>query len=187
MSERSNKKGGRLSRLAVFSSFFAALIFISTAYLPRIPTALGYVHLGDGFVLLAAALLPTPYAVAAAAVGAGLADLLTGYAIWIPATVITKALMTLCFSHRSKCFSARNITGIVPATLINAAGYYFFQAAFISQSLIVPLADLPFNVIQTLVGGIVFLLVGSIFDRSPSLRAMIPSAKHKDDKGDRLQ
>ena len=83
-----NRKGNRLLRLMIFASFFAALIFIATAFLPRIPTALGYVHLGDAFVLIAAALLPAPYAIASAAIGGALADLLTGYVVWLPATFI---------------------------------------------------------------------------------------------------
>ena len=180
MTHKNSKKGRGMSRIMIFSALFAALIFLATAYLPRIPTALGYVHLGDGFVLLAAAWLPLPYAIAAAAVGGGLADLLTGYAIWLPATVVIKALMALCISSRKNALSVRNIVGMVLATLINAGGYYIFQAAFISQSFIVPLVDIPFNIIQTLVGGVIFLILGTIFDRTPSLKDMLPVSKEKD-------
>ena len=39
-----------------FSAVFAALIFVTTAYLFHIPTGFngGYVHLGDAFIYLAA-------------------------------------------------------------------------------------------------------------------------------------
>ena len=176
-----SKKKRSISRYTILASLFAALIFLATAYLPRIPTALGYVHLGDGIVLLSAALLPAPYALAASAIGGGLADLLTGYAVWLPATVIIKALMALCISCRKRAVSLRNVIGIIPAVLINAGGYYVFQAAFISSSFIVPLADLPFNLMQTVIGGVIFLLLGAIFDRIPSLRAMVHPKKENDE------
>ena len=45
----------------------------------------GYIHLGDALIYLAAVLLPAPYAMAAGAIGGGLADLLTA-PVWAPAT-----------------------------------------------------------------------------------------------------
>ena len=41
----------------VYGALFAALIFIAT-YLFKLPTPVGYIHLGDGFVFIAAAVLP---------------------------------------------------------------------------------------------------------------------------------
>ena len=81
------------TRLLVTAALFAAVITLTTAYLLHIPVPTGYVHLGDAFVYLAASLLPAPYAVVAAAIGAGLADLLT-YPAWMPATLVIKAVFS---------------------------------------------------------------------------------------------
>ena len=54
-----------------FAALFAALIAVFTAYLFHIPIKIGantaYLHFGDAFIFIAASLLPTPYAVSAAA------------------------------------------------------------------------------------------------------------------------
>ena len=75
----------KLKRI-VLTGLFSALIFVFTAYI-HVPTGAGYTHAGDGLIYLAACILPTPYAVAAGVVGGALADGLSGYPIWIPATV----------------------------------------------------------------------------------------------------
>ena len=72
MSQRENL------RLLVTAALFAAAITVMTAYMLHIPIPTGgYIHLGDALIYLAACLLPVPCAAAAAAIGAGLADLLT--------------------------------------------------------------------------------------------------------------
>jgi len=174
--KKSQKSKTNIIKRLVFASFFSALIFVATAYLPRIPTALGYIHLGDGFVLIASSCLPLPYALASAAVGGALADIMTGYAVYAPATMIIKLLMALCISSRvKKLVAPRNLIGTAAATLINAGGYYLYEALAMSGSFVAPLADLPFNLAQTAVGGVIFVCIGILFDRTPALRSMLPS------------
>ena len=62
-------------RYLTITGLFAAMIAIMTAYICHIPVGAnnGYIHFGDSLIYLAAALLPTPYALAAAAIGGGLA------------------------------------------------------------------------------------------------------------------
>ena len=64
-------------RWTVTAALMAAFITLVTAYVLHVPFPGGYVHIGDTLIYLAACLLPLPYAVAAGAIGAGLADLLT--------------------------------------------------------------------------------------------------------------
>ena len=84
-------------RLLVTTGLFAALIYVFTAYL-HIPSGAGYTHAGDGLIYLAACILPTPYAAAAGAIGGALADGLSGYAMWMPATIVIKAVTAIFFS-----------------------------------------------------------------------------------------
>ncbi|MBQ1529859.1 MAG: ECF transporter S component [Clostridia bacterium] len=71
-----------------------ALVFLFT-FLIKVPTALGYVHLGDAFVLLYAAVSGDPLALLVGALGEGLADVAGGYFQYAPATVLIKALIAL--------------------------------------------------------------------------------------------
>ena len=69
--------------LMAATALFAAAITVMTAYMLHIPIPTGgYIHLGDALIYLAACLLPAPYAAAAAAIGAGMADLLTA-PMWV--------------------------------------------------------------------------------------------------------
>lgn len=62
-----------------FTALMAAMITIFTAYICHIPVGQngGYIHFGDSLIYIAACLLPWPYAMTAAAIGGGMADLLT--------------------------------------------------------------------------------------------------------------
>lgn len=155
-------------RNIVLSAVFAAIIFVATAYLPRLPIlggAGGYVHVGDTFIYLAASVLPLPYAMVAGAIGGALADALTGYVVWAPATFIIKALMALPFhSTGTKIASPRNIIASAVSGLVCTAGYYIYEALLIT-SFAVAAASLPFNLIQGLISTVLFAAVGFAFDR----------------------
>lgn len=71
----------------------AALICVSTSVfkLP-VPITQGYIHLGDAFVLVSAAVLG-PVGVLAAALGSMLADLLGGYFTYLIPTFVIKGLV----------------------------------------------------------------------------------------------
>ena len=156
-------------RRLIFAALFASIIFVSTSYIKVPLPVMGYVHLGDGVIFLAATLLPLPYAIVAAAIGASLADLMAGYTQYILATLVLKALTAACFSSRKgKSISLRNITALVPAVIINVGGYYLFEA-MIYHSFISPLANIPFNAIQSLCGAVIFVLIGVMIDKTKAL------------------
>ena len=80
--------------ILVTTAMMTAMVMIATTFF-KIPNAMGYIHLGDGFVLLAAIILPKKYACFAGGVGAGLADIYGGYAVWAPWTLVMKIIMVL--------------------------------------------------------------------------------------------
>lgn len=93
--------------LLVLSALFAAMITVMTAFLFHIPIGVngGYLHFGDALIYLAASMLPTPYACIAAAVGAGLADIVSGAPIWAPFTLVIKACIALLLPLKKKSCS----------------------------------------------------------------------------------
>ena len=170
-SSRSEKSENTL--IFVTTAMMTAMVMIATTFF-KIPNAMGYIHLGDGFVLLAAIILPKKYACFAGGVGAGLADIYGGYAVWAPWTLVIKIVMVLIvqlfFDFLTKRASngkhIAKIAGIpfaelfayVLAVLWTVSGYYIAQG-FISGNWIAPVADVPGNVLQAAVGSIIAILV----------------------------
>lgn len=156
---KNDKNLQNIKKLA-FGALFAALIFSGTYFIKLpMPFSEGYIHAGDGFVFLAAALLPAPYAMGAAAIGAGLSDLIGGYPLWIPATVGVRVLAVLLFSHRGEVFCARNFAALGGAAAINVAGYWAYESAVVYHDLVSALPSVPFNFAQSVVGALIFLLL----------------------------
>ena len=148
----------------VLAALFAAVIYVFTAFL-HIPSHTGYTHVGDAFVYLAACFLPAPYAVGAGAVGAALADGLSGYAMWVLPSVVIKSLTALCFTGKaSKILCKRNIFALIPSFVLCAGGYYLSEV-IITQNWVAPLAGIPGYCIQVAMSAALFILLGLALDR----------------------
>jgi len=177
-SSRSEKSDNTL--IFVTTAMMTAMVMIATTFF-KIPNAMGYIHLGDGFVLLAAIILQKKYACFAGGVGAGLADIYGGYAVWAPWTLVIKIVMVLIvqlfFDFLTKRASngkhIAKIAGIpfaelfayVLAVLWTVSGYYIAQG-FISGNWIAPVADVPGNVLQAAVGSIITILVSVTLEKT---------------------
>lgn len=154
-------------RLLAVAAMFAAMITLTTAYLFHIPIGAngGYVHFGDAFIYLAASLLPMPYACAAAAIGGGLADFLSGVPIWVIPTMIIKPLTAIWFTSRSdRLLCRRNVCALILAGLVSNVGYYIAEALF-SGNWLAPLALQWGGVVQSGGSAVLFLLIAAAADR----------------------
>ena len=140
-------------KIMCIAGVFTAVVYVFTAYL-HIPSHTGYTHVGDGFIYLAACLLPTSYAIFVGAGGALLADCLTGFAMWAPGSVIIKTV----------AISGRNIFALVPAALICVGGYYLYES-IITGNFVAPLSGIPGYITQSVLSSIVFVLLGFAFDK----------------------
>ena len=143
------------------------MITIMTAWLFHIPYGAngGYIHFGDALIYLAAVLLPRPYALAAAAIGGGLADLFTAPA-WAPATIVIKMLITLPFTNgENRILARRNAVAVIFAGLISAAGYYLAEGILFG-SFIAPIASLTGSAIQSGGSAVIFLVLAASLDRT---------------------
>ena len=159
------KRSGKIFNIAL-AGLFAALIFVMTAYLPRIPTARGYIHIGDAAVYLAASILPRPFAAAAAALGGFLADALTGYIIWAPYTLIIKACLTFAFTSRGRTImNGRNFLASAAAFPVTIGGYYL-AAMIMTGSALAPLAEVPANAVQAAGSMALYSLFAVSMDRA---------------------
>ena len=160
-------------RYMSITGIFAALITVMTAYICHIPVPIagGYMHLGDSLIYVAATLLPTPYAMAAAAIGGGLADLLTA-PMWALPTFIIKALITLPFTNKSgKILTKRNMIAPVLAYFISGTGY-FLANNMIFHSGVALFTSFGASLIQSSASAILFYVVAILLDKAGFKRQM---------------
>ena len=151
-------------RLMCIAGIFTAIVFVFTAYL-HIPSHTGYTHVGDGFIYLAACMLPLPYAMFVGAGGALLADCLTGYAIWVPGSIIIKTVAVLFFSRKSaRIISIRNLLALIPAWAVCIGGYYLYEA-LITGNFVAPLSGIPGYITQSVLSSILFVVAGLAMDK----------------------
>lgn len=144
-------------RLLTYTGMLAALTTVATLLI-RIPTVTkGYINLGDVIVNVAAWLLGPIYGAAAAGIGSGLADLIAGYTIYAPATLIIKALMAVAawyvyrfLSRKWHSVPARIVAAVV-SEIIMVAGYAVF-AGVLYGSLTSLVLSIPENLVQGVFG-----------------------------------
>ena len=172
MNEKDNSviKKGEASqskvRYLTMTGLMAALITIMTAYICHIPVGAngGYIHFGDSLIYLAAVLLPRPYALAAAAIGGGMADILTA-PIWAPATIIIKMLIVLPFSNKTtKIVTPRNLFATVLAYFISGLSY-FLAEYFLFGNWAVLIVSMSGSLIQSGGSAIFFVMFGYMLDK----------------------
>ena len=164
----SNVETNKKTRLIVLSALLAALVFLTTAYILHIPVGGngGYVHVGDAFIYLAAAILPTPYAMAAAAIGAGLADVATGAAIWAIPTMVIKPILVLFFTNKTeKIVNTRNIVATVLAGIVGTVLYMIAEGIMIGSMQAAFVMSLV-GLVQPIGSAVVFIIVGLAFDKA---------------------
>ena len=149
----------------VLAALFAAAITVATAYILHIPLPTGgYIHLGDALIYLAGCLLPLPWAMAAAAIGAAAADLLTA-PLWAAATLLIKALVVLPFTSRAgRILCRRNVLAVLIAGVFSPTAYGLAGCLLMGS----PAAFLPQfagTLVQAAGSGAVFLILGAALDR----------------------
>jgi len=173
----------------VVSALFAALTCICTMII-KIPTPTGgYIHPGDGMVLLCGIILGPGMGALAAGIGSMLSDLFSGYMVWVPATFLIKALTAMIAGllfRRNSRHSAFGIilSGIVGEALmvfcyfvfevgLNAAGNGGFTSAAIAGGIAYSAAGVPANLLQGVTGIVIACLLLPILNKVPDVRAWI--------------
>ena len=159
-----------------FTVIMAALVFVFT-FTFKIPLGNGYTHLGDAFIFLSAYLLGGKRATFAAGLGGALADLASGYTMWIAPTFIAKFLMAGVCCLVAELIFKRSLlgyaVGAVAGAIVHIGAYslawflLFDKAAMISA--------FPALTLQTVVGVVVAAVFVAVFRKTGTdnkLRAM---------------
>ena len=150
MTDTKAREKSNLKKIAI-GGIFAAFVFIGTEL--HIPTAIGFMNLGDAVIFLAAYLIG-PAAILPAAIGSALGDLLAGYPIYIVPTFVIKGLMALItaliINRRSgkKITFMKRLTAGLASEALMIAGYFAFELFL--YGLTAAAGSILFNLIQAL-------------------------------------
>ncbi len=168
-------KGNATLKIAL-SAMLASLTCVATMIIQiPSPATSGYVNLGDAFVIASAYLLGGVWGAGAAGIGSALADILSGYAAYAPATFVIKALMAIIFVivFKASCriSSGRIFPSILAAVcseLVMTFGYLAYESLILGYG-VGAIGALPANLIQGAIGAVVGALLLLLFSKNKAL------------------
>lgn len=174
------------TKLLVMTALFAALGCAATMVI-KVPSPTGgYMNLGDTVVLLGAFLLGPVYGAVAGGIGPALADLLGGYPVYVPATLIIKAVMGMTAGLLYRLLRRRGIPGAVVCGIAGEVpmvlGYWLFDAILVASggtalgtALAGASAGIPSNLVQAAFGIAASTLLLAALGRSSYVRREFPN------------
>ncbi len=153
---KSHKTPIILAEGAIFAALVAIVTYLS--WIP-IPATTGYLNFGETVIYIAALVLG-PYVGAFAGGGAAIADLLVpGGAAFAPGTFVIKTVegFTIGFlNNRLKKKTSPTLSAIISVLIggvILVLGYFLYEIPLLGLS--TAIVEVPFNIIQMLVGLII--------------------------------
>lgn len=172
-------KDNNINKL-VSAALMAAMTCVATVVI-AIPSPVGgFIHPGDGFVILSGIILGPFFGGLAAGIGSMIADLILGYSAYAAATLIIKclaAITAVCIYrilHKSKKLKlipvfAASVLGGVLITL----GYFIFEGAILGLGFATAAMNIPFNLIQNGFGIVISVLLFPLLRRIPQIRTIM--------------
>lgn len=169
-------KQKNLQRLAI-SALLTAIVCVAT-YIVKIPSPAtnGYFNLGDCFVLLSGWLLGPVYGALAAGLGSALADIISGYMQYAPATFVIKALMAVAAYFVVKALNKKpfigKIIGGIAAEAIMVLGYFGYEAVILGYGLAAA-GSIFSNVMQGIVGIVAGIAVTTAIEKNKTINSFL--------------
>lgn len=179
----------------VIAALMAAFTCVATMIIKIQTPTFGYIHLGDGLVLLCGIVLGPVLGGLSAGIGSMLADLFSGYVTWVPGTFVIKAVTAMLAGllfHRlqhsaigSRSRSAITVIGGLVGEAFMVIGYFLYEillatfanGTFSSVTLKAAVAasatGIPFNIVQGVVGIIICLLLLPVLTKIEDIREWI--------------
>ncbi len=159
----------KLTQKIVTASMLASLICVATMII-KIPSPLkGYINLGDGIVLICGWVLSPAYGFLASGIGASLADVFSGYAIYAPVTFFIKGIMALIaywgyiFFHKKLGSKISRIISAILSEVLMVSGYLLFEGILYSFGAAV--INITANVVQGTAGIIIGAILVNMFEK----------------------
>lgn len=157
----------------VMTGVLMALACVATMVIQIPSPTHGYMNLGDCVVLLSGCLLGPVYGAVAGGVGSALADLLSGYAVYVPGTLVIKAVMAALAGTLYRRSRKLLPVGAVLAELVMIVGYWLYDGVLMG-SLAGSAAGIPSNIIQGVFGGVCGVALVAALSRVPQVKKWFP-------------
>ncbi len=152
-----NKLDKNTHRLALAGQLCGATLLLTLISIP-LPSGYGYVNLGDAGVFLCACLLPGGLGALAAGVGAALADLILGWPIYAPVTLLIKGLTALLAGLALRRAKGFGLALSLLCCLLVPLGYFLYESILLTAP--VAAANALPNALQAAIGAALGTLVG---------------------------
>lgn len=158
----------------ILTSMLIALVFVATIFLNiKLPIGGngGLVHLGTAFAFIASILFGPKKGALAGALGMGLFDLVSGWTLWAPFTIVARGLQgyivgKIAWSNgRNGSSIPFNLLGIIASVPVMLAVYYICEGILYSNW-IAPVLSIPGNITQNVVGIIVAIPVCAVLKKT---------------------
>ena len=146
------------------TAVFVALTYIFTAFINvKLPIAAngGLIHLGNVPLFIGAILFGKKTGAIAGGVGMGLFDLLSGWTLWAPFTLVIVGIMGFTVGKLTEDHKHQNMKWYViaiAAGVIKVAGYYIAEVIIYGNPL-APVSSIPGNLVQIGVAAVIVLVV----------------------------
>jgi uncharacterized membrane protein len=173
------------SQSAVFriiaAAIFAALVFVVTSQIPPIPipATSGYFNIGETTIYIAALVFGPLVGGFSGGIGSALSDAFLGFGLFAPGTLVIKGAEGLIVGFLNTTLRRRisNLTvcasiSVVVGGLEMVAGYFLYEQFVIGYPFAVALAEVPFNIVQMVIGLIVAIpVMHAVFRVIPQLKS----------------
>ncbi|MEM2107728.1 MAG: ECF transporter S component [Candidatus Bathyarchaeia archaeon] len=146
------------------ATIFAALVFTVTSQIPPIPipATSGYFNVGETIIYVAALLFGPFVGALAGGVGAALADIYLGFSIFAPGTLVIKGIegaivgfLNLKLGKYAPNTTVCAILSVTVGGIAMVAGYFLYEQLVIGYPAALAFAEVPFNIVQMLIGLII--------------------------------
>lgn len=159
----------------ILSAMLIALVFVATVFLNiKLPITAngGLVHLGTAMLFISSILFGPKKGAIAGAIGMGLFDLISGWTLWAPFTIVARGLQGYVVGKIawSKGRNGTSITFNIIAAIVSAPfmlAVYYVCEGILYSNWIAPVASIPGNIVQNVVGIIVAIPVCVVLKKVP--------------------
>lgn len=150
------------TRKLTITALMAALVTVMTMTISIPIGSQGFLNFGDIMIFTSALLFGPQVGLIAGGLGSALADLLLGYPIWIPITLIAKGLEGYIagkISYNAKSMSQKLI-GIVAGGFCMIYIYFIggviiaFSSDGLIPAIVAGLSGVPYNILQVVAGAV---------------------------------
>ncbi len=165
----------------IATAIFAALVFVVTSLIPPIPipATSGYFNIGETTIYIAALIFGPLVGALAGGLGSALSDAFLGFGLFAPGTFFIKGGEGLIVGFLNTTLRRRfsNLTicatiSVLVGGLEMVVGYFLYEQFVISYPFAVALAEVPFNIVQMLIGLIVVVpVMHAVFRVIPQLKS----------------